>query len=105
MHLGPVPLGTTTYALVQQCVTDARAPVAADTNAVTYRIYAPSGTSALLTGSFSTTVVDSQTGFYQATGIQVTGANGFAAGNTYVVRVAYAVSAANKVDVHSFTVT
>lgn len=79
-----------------------RTPVAADTNAVTYRIYAPGGTSALLTGSFSVTPVDSQTGLYQATGLQITVGNNFAAGNVYHARIAYAISSVNYCDEISF---
>jgi len=81
-----------------------RTPVAADSNAITYRIYSPSGTSALLTGSFSVTPVDSQTGLYQATGLQITVGNNFAAGNIYHVRCAYAISSAQYCDELSFMV-
>lgn len=104
MFYGPVALGTT-IALMVNTVNGSDTPTAADTNAVTYRIYAPSGSAALLTGSFSTTVVDSQTGLYQATGVALTAGNGFAAGNVYVVRIAYAISATNYVKVQFIQVT
>lgn len=100
---GTVPLETSDFALMVQCKTDARAPVAADGNAVSYAIYAPSGSSPLLSGTFSVTALD--TGLYHATGIAVTAANGFVAGNAYVVKILYAVSSASKVELQSFQVS
>lgn len=105
MYYGPVTLGSTDFALFCQTKTTAGVPIAADSNAVTYRIYSPSGGAALLSGSFSTTVVDSQTGLYRAGSISLTSGNGFAAGSTYVIRLAYAVSSGtNQVQVQTVTV-
>ena len=95
----------TTFNVIAQTAPSTKVPTAADSNAVTYRIYGPSGGTALLTGSFSTTVVDSQTGWYISGNLAITGANGFAAGNTYRVRVAYAIASVNIVDTYSFAVT
>lgn len=104
MYYGPIPLSTT-IALFCQTKTTAGVPIAADSNSVTYRIYSPSGGSPLLSGTFSTTVVDSQTGLYTATGVALTSANGFIAGNVYIIRIAYAVSTGtNQVQIQTLTV-
>lgn len=66
----------------------------------TFRIYGSDGTP-VQTGTAST-VVDSQTGLHKITQA-CTAANGFARG-TYTIRVAYAVSSANKVQSYTFTV-
>lgn len=107
MHVGfvgYVALGTSTYTLIQQTTNSSGVPTAADTDAVAYRIYAPSGGAALLTGVFSTTVVDSQTGYYITGSLAITSGNGFAAGNTYRVRITYAISSTTYVREQSFCV-
>lgn len=104
MHVGFVSLGTTNYTLVVQTTDASGTPQTATTNAVAYRIYAPSGGAALLTGSFSTTVIDSQTGYYITGSLSITSGNGFAAGNTYRVRIQYAYSGTTYVKEQAFTV-
>lgn len=102
--LGFVPLETTTFGFPIQ-VTDAdRAPASPDAQP-SYRIYGPSGGTALVTGTASNTDTDSQTGFRFATNVAITSANGFEAGKTYFVRAAYSESSDDYVEVGSFTVT
>lgn len=103
MYYGPVNLGTTDFALFCQVETD-KNPVAADSGALAYRIYGAGSSTPLLTGTFTTTVVNSQTGFYTAAGISLTTGNGFAAGNTYVIRITYAVSTVSQVQIQTVTV-
>lgn len=106
MYYGQVPIGTSTWAVMITTANSSRTPTAADTNAVTYRIYAPSSTTVLLTGSFSTTPVDSGNapGLYQATNIAITVGNGFAASNLYHMRISYAISSTTYVDEYTFQV-
>lgn len=101
----PVPLGTTTYTLWCQTTDANGTPQTATTNAVTYKIYGPSSTSPLLSGSYGTTVIDSNTGLYRTATLSITSGNGFAAGTSYLVRNAYAYSGTNFVKTQYFTVT
>lgn len=103
MFLGFVTLGTTTFGFPIQVTNASRTPSAPDAQP-TYRIYGPSGGAALLTGTAAASDTDSQTGLRWVTNVAVTGANGFAAGSTYYVRAAYAVSSVNEVDVGVFSV-
>lgn len=99
-----VPLGTTTFGFPIQVTNGSRTPSAADATP-TYRIYGPSGGAAITSGTSAATVTDSQTGFYFVTNVAITTGAGFAAGTTYFVRCAYAVSSTSEVDLFSFTVT
>lgn len=84
-----VPLETTDFVLFQQVTTGAGVPIAADSNAVTYAIYPAQGATpgtALLNGSFGTTIVDSKTGWYKTASLSITAANGFESGGVYRVR-------------------
>lgn len=104
MYYGPVNLGTTDFALFCQ-VTEVRTPHIADSNALSYRIYGPNSDTPLLTGTYSITIVDSQTGFYTAQGVALTVGNGFAAGNVYIIRTTYAINAGTQqVQVDTVTV-
>lgn len=104
MFFGFVPLGTTTFGFPVQVTNSSRTPSAPDAQP-TWRIYAPTGGAAILTGTAPNADVDSQTGWRPVTNVAVTGANGFASGNTYTVRVAYGVSSVNEVDIGTFVVT
>jgi hypothetical protein len=104
MFIGLYNLDASLY-LKCQTKNSSGTPTAADTNAVTYRIYSAAGGAAILSGSYSTTVVDSQTGLYITTALTLSSANGFASGNTYLVRIAYAISGTNYVETQYFTVT
>lgn len=104
MYYGPVNLGTTDFTLFCQ-VTDVRTPYAADTDAVSYRIYAPNSDTPLLTGTYDTTIVNFQTGFYKAPSVALTTGNGFAAGNVYIIRTTYAINSGTaQVQIDSVTV-
>lgn len=103
MFFGQVAIGTTTFAFPVQVTNASRTPSSPDAQP-TYRIYGPTGGAALLTGNAANTDTDSQTGLRWVTGVQVTVANGFAAGNMYFIRAAYAVSSVNEVDIGSFVV-
>jgi len=104
MYVGPATLGATDFAFMVNTTSGTGVPTNADATP-TYRIYAQGGTSALLTGTMTAGVVDSQTGLYKVTSLSITAGNGFAAGNTYCIRIAYAISATNRVDIYFFTVT
>jgi hypothetical protein len=92
-HIGGVDLEST-FPLYVQCRNDSRAPTTPD-SAPTYRIYAPGGGAAILTGSMGAADVDSQTGF-RYVGIACTAANQFTSGDNFTVRVEYAISGAAK---------
>lgn len=69
-----------------------------------YRIYGLDGTTIMTSGSgsFSSTI-DSQTGLFNATHA-IASANGYAAGQTYHVRVTWIISAVTYSGLTSFTV-
>jgi len=102
MFLGFVKLGDT-LVIAQQCKSG-EAPATPDANPA-YRIYGlVSGSVALLTNGTGTLVAtDGQTGFRTGTK-SIIGGDGYVAGQTYTVRVTYAVSSAQKGELHSFTV-
>jgi len=54
-------------------------------------------------GTGTLALTDSQTGFYTGTK-SITGGDGYVAGQTYAVKVTYAISSASKGDLHTFTV-
>jgi len=97
MFLGFVELEGTLNAHIQ--LANGNAPQTADAQP-TFRIYGADSTP-VQTGTASA-VVDSQTGLHKITQA-CTAANGFARG-TYTIRVAYAVSAAAKVQSYTFTI-
>ncbi len=104
MFFGFVPLGTTTFGFPIQGTNSSRTPTAPDA-APTYRIYAAGATVALVTGTGPAGDTDSQTGWRMVTGLSITLGNGYAAGQTYFVRAAYAISAVAEVDIGCFVVT
>lgn len=99
-----VQLGATDFAFMMQARNGSGTPGTADSTPA-YKIYAPSGTTSLLSGSMAATEVDTQTGLYQKTSLSMTAGKGFAAGTTYLIRVTYAISGTNYVDVQSVKVT
>ena len=101
MFLGLWTLGTTLQAHIQ--LKNGNAPVTADSGTITARIYKGSSETLVLAGTVASAVTDSLTGWHLLSAA-LTAANGFATGTTYTVRVAYQVSAANKVAEYSFTV-
>lgn len=103
MFFGFIAIGTTTFGFPVQVTNSSRTPSTPDAQP-TWRIYAASGGAALLTGTFPATDTDTQTGWRFATNVSVTTGNGFAAGNVYFIRAAYAVSTVQEVDVGSFAV-
>lgn len=103
MFEGFVALATTTFNVFLQVKNSSGTPSTPDA-APSYRIYGPAGGTALLTGTFSASDTDSQTGWRASGNIAITTANGFAAGSTYRVRKAWAVSSTNYVEDSSFTV-
>lgn len=104
MFFGFVALGTTTFGFPIQVTNSSRTP-SSPASAPTWRIYGPSGGAALLTGTAPSSDTDSQTGLRFVTSVSITGANGFASGNTYYIRADYTVSATEEVDVGCFVVT
>ncbi len=103
MFFGFVPIGTTTFGFPIQGTNSSRTPTAPDA-APTYRIYQAGGTTPILTGTGPASDTDGQTGWRMVTNVAVTLANGFAAGQTYVVRAAYAISTVAEVDIGCFVV-
>lgn len=70
--------------------------------APTYKVYINNGTDEILAGSF-TGPDDSETGFYQLS-LTLSGANGFAAGQTVFVLVEWTVSGTAYAEVQVFRV-
>ena len=103
MFDGFVTLGTTTFGLFLQAKNGSGTPSAAD-EAGTYRIYSSAGGAALLSGSFSGTITDSQTGFYHSGNLAITSANGFSAGMVCTVRKRWLVSTTAYAETSSFVV-
>ena len=68
-----------------------------------WAIYGSSDT-ALLTGSLGASDADSKTGF-RTGDAAITAANGFASGNRYTIRFAYAISSAARAALAHFQVT
>jgi hypothetical protein len=79
-----------------------RQPVAPDA-APTYKVFGPAGNE-LTAAAGTCSAVSGITGLYIAT-IPLTDGNGFDIGERYFVRYAWAVSAANRVEGHTFGVT
>lgn len=104
MFFGFVALGTTTFGFPIQGTNSSRTPTAPDA-APTWRIYSSAGGAAILTGTGPVSDTDSQTGWRMVTGVSITSGNGFASGNTYFIRSAYAISTVAEVDIGSFAVT
>ena len=104
MFIGFVTLSDTAFKLMVQTTNGSGTPVDATTHAVAYRIYAPAGGAALLTGTFVASLVDSQTGLYVTAALSITSGNGFAAGSSYRCRLAYANSGTDYVKEQVFTV-
>jgi len=102
MFLGYVKLGDSL--VIAQLTKSGDTPTNADSNPA-YRIYGlVSGSVQLMTnGTGTLTQTDSQTGFYTGTK-SIIGGDGYVAGQTYVIKVTYAISSAQKADIHSFTV-
>ena len=90
--------------MISQLTKNGDAPTNADSNPA-YRIYGlVSGSVVLMTnGTGTISQTDSQTGFYTGTK-SIIGGDGYVAGQTYVVKVTYAISSAQKGETHSFTV-
>ena len=101
MYLGIWTLASTLQAHIQ--LKNGNAPVTADSGTITARIYKGSSESLVLAATVASAVTDSLTGWHLLTAALTTG-NGFASGTTYTIRVAYQVSAVNKVAEYSFTV-
>lgn len=104
MFFGFIALGTTTFGFPIQVTNSSRTPSTPDAQP-TWRIYAMSGGAAILTGTAPASDTDSQTGLRFVTNQSITVGNGFASGNVYYIRAAYAVSATSEVDIGSFVVT
>ncbi len=102
MYLGMVKLGETLL-IAQQCVSG-NTPTNPDANPA-YRIYGlVAGSIQLITNGTGTLVAtDGQTGFRTSTK-SIIGGDGYVAGQTYIVRVTYAISSVAKVELHTFTV-
>lgn len=102
MFLGFVKLGDNL--LISQLTKNGDVPTNADANPA-YRIYGlVSGTVQLMTnGTGTLTQTDSQTGFYTGTK-SIIGGDGYVAGQTYAIKVTYAISSGQKGDLHTFTV-
>lgn len=90
-----------TLQILFQCVNGSLVASAPD-SAPSYSIYGTDGT-ALLTGSLGGSDHDSKTGLRRGTAA-ITSGNGFASGNVYYIRVAYAVSSTSYARVLSFNV-
>lgn len=102
MYLGLVVLGTTPVFFHQsrlvQTPTDPDAPP-------TFRVYGPDQNTPMANGTGTMSgKIDTQTGLANYS-IPVTGANGYASGKNYIVRVQYAISSAIKVAQYAFTVS
>lgn len=102
--VGMVTLGSVDFSLFVQITTTNGVPISPDGN-INYLIYSEAGGAALLSGTFPLTPVQSKVGFYVITGLQITEANGFAAGQTYTARIDYEVSSGtDQVQLQRFTV-
>lgn len=99
-----VALEDTSFVLWLQCRTAGQVATA-PTGTPTYKIYGPSGSSALLSGSFEASDHDSNTGLRKTAALSITAANGFAAGKTYTVIASAVISGSTLVFTDKFTVT
>lgn len=100
---GFVTIGTTDFNLFLQVTNSAGTPSTPDATPA-YRIYAPSGGAALLTGNYAASDTDSQTGWRVSGNLSITIGNNFATGSTYRVRSTYAVSGTSYVRTAFFSV-
>jgi hypothetical protein len=92
-YIGPVTLGDTVRLAIQCYPASfvATAPDAAPSWAI-YKMTEGSETS-ILTGTLGAADADSKTGFRTGDAV-ITAGNGFASGNVYIVRFAYAITSA-----------
>lgn len=101
MDYGIVPLGDTLY--FAELVKDSDGAIAAPDGDVTYQIYAADLSGPISNGSGSMAQVGSVTGFYSAEKvIQI--ADTYVAGERYVLKTAWEVSAVPGGNLHTFQV-